>query len=64
MIDREPEYQDEVKCKNNDNAGTVIAKYMHNGEQHLDVRLSDEHVCYLTKAKNWSVVRTEAESYE
>ena len=57
MIDKEPEYQDEVKCKNNDNTGVVIAKYMHAGESYLDVRLSDEHVCYLTKTKNWAVVR-------
>ena len=63
-IDTEPECYDEVKCKNNENCGTVIAKYLYRGEQCLDVRLNDEHVCYLTKAKNWSVIRTEAESNE
>ena len=56
-IDTEPECYDEVKCKNNENCGTVIAKYDYNGEQHLDVRLNDEHVCYMTKAKNWGVTR-------
>ena len=57
MIDREPEYQDEVKCKNNENTGVVIAKYEYQGKQCLDVRLSDEHVCYMTKAENLAVVR-------
>ena len=60
-IDTEPECYDEVKCKNNENCGTVIAKYEYNGEQHLDVRLNDEHVCYLTKAKNWAVTRLAAD---
>ena len=60
-IDTEPECYDEVKCKNNENGGTVIAKYEYKGEQHLDVRLNDEHVCYLTKAKNWAVTRLAAD---
>lgn len=56
--DREPQYQDVVKHRKNDTVGTVIAKYMLNGEQYIDVRL-DDNVRYSSPAANWEVVRTE-----
>lgn len=57
MIDKEPELMDEVKNKINDVVGTVIAKYPYEGSQHLDVRTSNDKICYCTPASNWKVIK-------
>jgi hypothetical protein len=60
MVDlknKEPELQDEVKHRNNDMSGIVIAKYLMNNKQHLDVRRADEKIQYGSPVENWEVVR-------
>jgi len=47
-----PDFQDEVKNKNNEATGTVIAIYVKNGITYLDVRDND-HIYYETPASNW-----------
>lgn len=63
MTEKEPEYQDRVKCKNNEYSGIVIAKYMFEGISYLDIRIDDDTICYQTKTKNWKTLETEVESY-
>jgi hypothetical protein len=62
LKNREPQMGDEVKNKHNEYTGTVIAKYKKNiqptqMQQRLDVRISDDHVCYNTAAYYWEVTR-------
>ena len=56
-----PNYQDEVKSKINDMAGTVIAKYTMFGSQYFDIRGVDGKIYSKTKAENWTTVRTREE---
>lgn len=55
---RLPAYQDEVKHKNGEAVGTVIAVFKTDKSNMLDVRLSDERILYSTPAENWMVTRT------
>lgn len=62
--DREPMYQDEVRSKNNDTAGVVIAKYVmptgpNVGKTCLDVRSTEDRIYYGTLMENWVVTSTE-----
>lgn len=58
MIDKEPEFQDEVKHKLCDIAGTVIAVYPGGIEtNYLDVRGTDNEIYYKTPANNWVVTK-------
>lgn len=52
----EPNFQDIVKHKTADVGGTVIAKYIMDGVQYLDVREGDSHIYWTTPAKNWETV--------
>ena len=68
-----PKFQDFVKHKLNDTAGTVIAVYP--GSKipdsnpdiadmiFFDVRTVNEEIVYGTPAANWKTVRTEEESW-
>lgn len=60
-----PEYQDEVKHKQQDAIGVVIAKYpkfLKDGARwFLDIRLSDNSILYVTPAENWETVHTAEE---
>lgn len=55
-----PDFQDEVKNKNNEVTGTVIAIYVKDEITYLDVRDND-HIYYETPASNWETVVTCAE---
>ena len=57
-----PKYQDEVKHKRNDTAGTVIANYFLDKEEYFDVRGTDGKIYYFTKAENWVVVNKAEDS--
>jgi len=60
----EPELRDEVKSKiAPDMTGIVIAKYPGGENQGslIDVRLFNEKIYYGSPAKNWEVVRLNAE---
>ena len=50
-----PGYQDEVKNKNNEFSGVVIAVYEISGIKYFDVRV-DERIFYETRAENWVLV--------
>ena len=57
MTNLEPNFQDEVKHKNNDAFGTVIAKYPIDNKQYIDVRLCYNRIYYKSPAENWLVVK-------
>jgi hypothetical protein len=59
LKDLEPELRDEVKNKNNDAAGVVIAKYPSEipGVTLLDVRDFNDKIYYATSVTNWEVVK-------
>ena len=59
LKDKEPELRDEVKNKNNDTTGIVIAKYPNfTGTGNLlDVRSSDDRIYYGTPAKLWEIIK-------
>ena len=64
LKDLEPELRDEVKSRIvPDMAGTVIAKYPceHLEGNFLDIRLFNERIYYKTPAKNWEVIKINAE---
>ena len=64
LKDLEPELRDEVKSKIvPDMAGIVIAKYSceHLEGNFLDIRLFNERIYYKTPAKNWEVIKINAE---